>query len=90
MFLIELLDVVFELYWWILVARFVVTWVPNLNLGHPVVRFLFTITDPVVRPFRGIIPPYGNVDFSPAVLFLVLRLVYPLFRKLLVQLLFLR
>ena len=72
-----------------LMARFLITWLPNVNFGHPIIQFLYRVTDPVVKPFEGIIPPYGSVDFSPLILFLVLRLMYPLVRTLLVQLLLL-
>lgn len=90
MFLVTIVDVLFQAYWWMLIARFLITWLPNVNYGHPIVEFLFKVTDPVVRPFKGIIPPYhtpsGSVDFSPLILFLVLRLLHPLVRTLLVQL----
>ncbi|HHY15605.1 MAG: YggT family protein [Bacteroidales bacterium] len=86
MLLVSLFDALFNVYNWLLVARFLLSWVPNVDYYHPVVKFLHKATDPVVRLFRGIIPPYGNIDFSPIILFLVLRLVYPLLRGLLIQL----
>ncbi len=86
MIIITIMDIIFQVYWWMLMARFLVTWLPNVNYGHPLIVFLSRVTDPVVRPFEGIVPPYGNVDFSPLILFLVLRLVYPLVRMLLIQL----
>jgi YggT family protein len=52
-----------------------------------VIRFIFEITEPVMGPFRRIIPPLGGMDFSPIVLFLVLQvvesLVFQLIRMLL-------
>jgi YggT family protein len=84
--LVALFDTLFRAYNWILVARFLLTWLPNVDYYHPVVRFLHKATDPLVRLFRGIIPPYGQIDLSPIILFLVLRLVYPLLRGLLIQL----
>lgn len=87
MFLISLLDSLFTVYYWLLMARFLLSWVPNVDFTHPVVRFLHKATDPVVRIFRGIIPPYRGIDFSPLILFFALRLVYPLVRNLLLGLL---
>lgn len=90
MFIVTFVDVLFQAYWWLLMARFLISWLPSVNYNHPIVEFLFKVTNPVVRPFRGIVPPLqtasGSVDFSPLILFLVLRLVYPLIRTLLVQL----
>lgn len=83
---IAVVDIFFEAYTWILIARFLLTWIPNVDYSHPVVRFILKSTDFVVRPFRGIIPPYGNIDFSPIIIFLVLRLAYSLLRRLLVLL----
>ena len=31
---------------------------------HPVRRFLDQIAEPIIRPFRGLIPPVGMFDFS--------------------------
>lgn len=90
MLIITIFDIAFQAYWWILMARFLITWLPNINYGHPIIEFLFKVTDPIVRPFQGIVPPYRtssvSVDFSPLILFLVLRLAYPLVRSLLVHL----
>lgn len=86
--IIALADLLFELYTWILIARFLLTWIPNVDYSHAVVRFIYKATDFVVRPFRGIIPPMGNVDLSPLVMFLVLRAAYSLFRRLLIVLMF--
>lgn len=85
---IAVVDIVFEAYCWILIARFLLTWIPNIDYSHPIVRFIHKATDVIVRPFRGLIPAYGNVDFSPMILFLVLRLTYSLVRKLLILVLF--
>lgn len=82
--LVLVLDLAFEIFTWILIARFLLSWIPRVDYHHPVVRFIYRATDFVVRPFRGIIPPVGSIDFSPIVMFLVLRLGYSLVRRILV------
>ncbi len=82
--IIAVADLLFELYTWILIARFLLSWLPNVDYSHPVIRFIHKATDIVVRPFRGIIPPLGNIDLSPLIMFLVLRMAYSLFRRLLI------
>jgi len=84
---LKIVDLLFEIYWWLLIARFVLSWIPNVDYRHPVVQFLQAVTDPIVRPFQGIIPPYGSVDFSPVIVFLALRLIRPLVITLLSRLL---
>ena len=83
--IITLADLVFQIYTWILIARFLLSWMPNVDSSHPAIQFIYRITDWLVRPFRGIIPPVGALDFSPIIMFLVLRLGYSLFRQLLVM-----
>jgi YggT family protein len=84
--LILVLDLLFEIFTWVLIARFLMSWIPSVNYQHPVVRFIYRVTDFVVRPFRGILPPVGNLDFSPIIMFVVLRLAYSLLRRILVML----
>jgi YggT family protein len=82
--LVLVLDLAFEIFTWILIARFLLSWIPRVDYHHPVVRVIYRATDFVVRPFRGIIPPVGSIDFSPIIMFLVLRLGYSLVRRILV------
>jgi len=83
---IGLVNTVIDVYWWLLVARFLLSWLPQINYRHPVVVWLHRLTDPVVRPFQGILV-IGMVDFSPVIVFFVLRLVQRLLNTLLFGLL---
>ncbi|NLJ80719.1 MAG: YggT family protein [Firmicutes bacterium] len=87
MLIITAVDVLLEVYWWLMVIRFILSWIPNVNYGHTLVQLVIRVTDPVVRPFQGIIPLYGSLDFSPLIVFLILRLIRPLLIGLLSQLL---
>ena len=37
--------------------------------------FLYRVTEPVLRPIRRVLPNFGNVDLSPLVALIVLRVV---------------
>lgn len=37
--------------------------------------FLYRITEPALRPIRRILPNFGNIDFSPLVLLVVISVV---------------
>jgi YggT family protein len=41
----------------------------------PIVRFLHTVTEPLLAPFRRIIPPAGMFDLSFLVAFIVVEIV---------------
>jgi YggT family protein len=53
-------------------ARVVISWI-RVDRYHPVVRFIYKVTEPMLRPFRAVlrIGP-GGIDFSPLILLLVL------------------
>ena len=46
-----------------------------LDPWHPARRFLNNLAEPLVRPFRNLVPPVGMFDFSPMVAWLVLYVV---------------
>lgn len=56
-------------------ARVLLSWFPGIPPWHPLVRALATVTDPVLLPFRRMLPTIGGLDFSPIVAIVVLQLV---------------
>jgi YggT family protein len=64
-----------NLYRWLLLGRILLSWFPNLDWQTQPWRAIFDVTEPMMAPFRRLIPPIGGVvDISPIVLFLVLDL----------------
>jgi YggT family protein len=83
MIVIQLLLVALQLYSYVLLARALVSWIPNLDPYHPAVRFLFDVTEPVLEPIRKLIPPLGGmIDISIIVAFFALILLEQLLRSL--------
>ena len=70
--LAQLLQMVFQIYTLILIARVLITWV-NPDPFNPVVQFLARVTDPVLEPLRRVIPSIGPFDLSPIVALLLLQ-----------------
>lgn len=50
----------------------ILSWV---NPYAPIAPTVRALTDPLMRPFRRMLPPIGGIDLSPIVVFLVLRIV---------------
>lgn len=73
--LIRLVSWAFEVYSWLLVARILLTWFP-VDPYNPLVRWIARVTDPFLNIFRGLLPPFGMIDFSPVLAFLALRIVH--------------
>ena len=54
-----------------ILVRVLLTWFP-IDQSNPIVRLLFDVTEPVLAPFRRIIPRIGMFDLSPLAAFLVI------------------
>ena len=46
-----------------------------LNPFHPVRRALDSVVEPMLAPIRRIVPPAGGLDFSPAILLILIQIV---------------
>jgi len=68
----KILDIGLSLYMWIIIARAVISWV-NPDPYNPIVRFLNSVTEPVLYPIRRRIPIHlGGIDFSPILVLLAI------------------
>jgi YggT family protein len=68
----RILDIGLTLYMWIVIIRALLSWV-NPDPYNPIVRFLYRVTEPVLRPVRRLIP-MGNIgiDVSPVIVIVVI------------------
>jgi len=56
-------------------ARVVLSWiVPYGGHGNPIMGALVSLTEPLMRPARRLIPPIGGLDLSPIGVIVVLQL----------------
>ena len=61
---VELLQLLIFMFTIAIIIRIIVGWIwPNSY--HPLVGLLVAFTEPVMRPFRRLIPPFGPIDLSP-------------------------
>ncbi|MBW4436269.1 MAG: YggT family protein [Pleurocapsa minor GSE-CHR-MK-17-07R] len=56
----------------ILLARVLMTWLPNVDRYHPVVKFIYDVTEPVLKPIRQVLPQGMGIDFSPMIVILII------------------
>ncbi|MBN1578544.1 MAG: YggT family protein [Chitinispirillaceae bacterium] len=65
----------FRIYEVIVVIRVLFSWI-RVDEYHPVVQWIYRLTDPLLEPIRRILPTGGllGIDFSPFLLLLVLEL----------------
>jgi len=66
-----------QLYVLILFGRAILSWFPYSHNSplNPVRRVVFVLTEPVLAPFRRIVPPVGMFDLSFLVAFIVVELI---------------
>jgi YggT family protein len=74
------LNALLDLLWWAIVISAILSWLFAFDVinrrnqfVYNVATFLDRVTDPILRPFRRIIPTIGGVDISPIVVLLLLR-----------------
>jgi YggT family protein len=80
---IALLSYLLQLYGWILVARALISWIPNIDPYHPAVQFLNSLTEPVLEPIRKLVPPLGGmIDISMIIAFVAIQLLQLLLNSL--------
>ncbi len=63
----QLLNSVLQLYFWVVIASAVLSWVEP-SPYNPIVRFIYSVTEPVFAWVRRRIPVFfGGIDFSPMI-----------------------
>jgi YggT family protein len=77
---IELVQLVFYIYIGAVLIQAVLSWV-NPYQHHPLQTVLYSLTEPIIRPIRQVLPPIGGLDLSPmaaiVILYVLMMLVMP-------------
>ena len=82
----NILDFILGIYKWILLIVVLLSWV-SPDPYNPIVRFLHTITEPVLRPIRRMIGfTFGPLDISPIIVFLIIMFLQSFLIRTLVKL----
>jgi YggT family protein len=66
------IDQVFMTYFFLIIASVILSWV-GAQMRHPVIPLVYQLTDPVLRPFRKVIPPIAGLDLSPLFALIAIR-----------------
>jgi YggT family protein len=85
---IVVVDRAIELLTILVFVRVLLSWIPSIDYGHPVISFIVRVTDPILQPVRRLLPPMGGLDLSPIIAIFLLQLVGRVVHQILVSLLF--
>ncbi|RJT39600.1 YggT family protein [Mesorhizobium waimense] len=77
--LIDTLIYALSLYWWIIIASAIFSWLYAFNVVNSRNQFvsnignvLYRLTEPALRPIRRFMPDLGGVDISPIIVLLII------------------
>ncbi len=77
--LLNVLSLILRLYTFVIFAAVVLSWLLAFNVvnrHNDIVRaiwnFVTALTEPLLRPIRGIIPNLGGIDISPLILLVII------------------
>ena len=79
--IIQILQVLLDVAWWIIIVQFVLSILIAfnvLNTHSPFIRSLNygleRVTDPIYRPIRRVVPVMGGIDWSPAIVLILIQI----------------
>ena len=77
--LIQTIVLALDIYWWILIAAAIFSWLYAFNVVNSrnqfvsaIGTFLYRVTEPALRPIRRVLPDLGGIDISPVILLLII------------------
>ncbi|MRH78013.1 YggT family protein [Spiribacter sp. C176] len=68
-----LVDITFNLYIMAIMLRFLLQWA-RADFYNPLAQFLVRITQPVLHPFRRVVPGWGGIDLPALVVMVLLQM----------------
>lgn len=76
----NLLLTILDLYWWVVIISVILSWLVAFDVlntrsqaAQTIWRAVDTLTEPLLRPIRNVLPAVGGLDLSPLILLLGLQ-----------------
>ena len=73
-FLITFLGLLLQILWLAILVRVILSWFP-VDPSNPIIRIVWDVTEPILAPFRRVIPRIGMFDLSPIAAMLVIQFI---------------
>lgn len=81
-FIIQIVETAFTVLVWLIIGRCILSFIRH-DPYHPIIKFIYEVTEPVMSPFRRLLPPAGGLDFSPMLAVFAVYLVQSIVIKIL-------
>lgn len=72
--IVQVVNIAFDVLIWLIIARCVLSFVRH-NPYQPIIKFVYDVTEPIMGPFRRLLPAAGGLDFSPIIAVLAVTLI---------------
>ena len=69
----HLLKILLYIYLFIIIVQVIVSWI-NPDTYNSITMMMYQLSEPILRPIRGLIPSTGGLDFSPLVILVIINL----------------
>ena len=73
-FLLTFLGLLLQILWLAILVRVILSWFP-VDPSNPIIRIVWDVTEPILAPFRRVIPRIGMFDLSPIAAMLVIQFI---------------
>ena len=80
--ILDILQIILTIIWWVIIVQAILSWLIAFNVINThneyvgaIWRALRTMTDPIYRPIRRMLPDFGGLDLSPMVVLIVLLII---------------
>ncbi len=72
----------FQAIYFLMFIRIALSWFPH-DRNNQIIEFIYKVTDPILEPFRQLLPTSMGIDFSPIAAFFALSIAERLILRLL-------
>jgi len=86
--ILEILQILLNVVWWIIIVQAILSWLIAFNVintSNDLVRNVWnalgTMTEPIYRPIRRVLPDFGALDLSPLVVLIILAILNTIIRN---------
>lgn len=86
--ILEILQILLNVVWWIIIVQAILSWLIAFNVintSNDLVRNVWnalgTLTEPIYRPIRRVLPDFGALDLSPLVVLIILAILDVIIRN---------
>jgi YggT family protein len=76
----SIIGLILNLFVLLLLARALLSYFPQLDYSNPLVRLVYNLTEPVLKPVRNAVKIQGPVDWSPVIVVVAIYLLRTLLR----------